>query len=307
MKMTNKKPKVVVVLGPTASGKTSLGIKLAREFGGEIISADSRQVYRGMDIGTGKDLVDYGRGKEKIKYHLIDVVNPDNDFDLAKYQALTFKAIKKVISRGQLPIIVGGSGLYLQAVVDNYVLGDDKIDRNWREKMEKLPAVEIFSKLSVLKPDFAAKLNNSDKNNPRRLARYLEIIKQGGSIDKRSKSPYDFLLLGLDFPSEILRQRISYRLLSRLEEGMIAEIKKLKEAGLSDKKLEAFGLEYRYISRYLRGELTYSEMFSQLEQAIYNFAKRQKNWFKRWQKQGRKIYWLKKTEKASAMVKKFVE
>jgi tRNA dimethylallyltransferase len=306
LKSSGQKPKVIVVLGPTASGKTGLGIKLAREFNGEIISADSRQVYRGMDIGTGKDLVDYGKGKNKVPYHLIDIVNPQDDFDLAKYQELVFAATRNILTRGKLPIIVGGSGLYLQAVVDNYILSGKPGDLKQRDKLEKLSAVKLFANLTKLKPEFAAKLNNSDKNNPRRLARYLEIAVQGESIDKRSESPYDFLLLGLDFPSAVLRKRISYRLLSRLEEGMIAEVQKLKKSGISDKRLEAFGLEYRYISRHLRGDLTYNEMLRQLEFAICHFAKRQKSWFKRWQKQGRKIAWVKKSEKASALVKKFI-
>ena len=288
------KPKVLVILGPTASGKTKLGVDLARKFKGEIISADSRQVFRGMDIGSGKDLEEYGKGKDKVKYHLIDISDPKKDFDLAKYQKLAFKAIENILKRKKLPIIVGGSGLYVQAIIDNYDLSSFGANRKKRDELEKLGAKELFKRLEKLKQDFAKKINNSDKNNARRLARYLEIVENGGIIDRRLDSHYEFLILGLDFPNEILRERVSYRLLKRLEEGMIAEVKNLKEAGLSNERLESFGLEYRYINRHLNGELSYNNMIKELEIASYRFAKRQKTWFKRFEKQGGIIYWLNK-------------
>ncbi|NCT55021.1 tRNA (adenosine(37)-N6)-dimethylallyltransferase MiaA, partial [Candidatus Falkowbacteria bacterium] len=267
------KPKVLVILGPTASGKTKLGVDLARKFKGEIISADSRQVFRGMDIGSGKDLEEYGKGKDKVKYHLIDISDPKKDFDLAKYQKLAFKAIENILKRKKLPIIVGGSGLYVQAIIDNYDLSSFGANRKKRDELEKLGAKELFKRLEKLKQDFAKKINNSDKNNARRLARYLEIVENGGIIDRRLDSHYEFLILGLDFPNEILRERVSYRLLKRLEEGMIAEVKNLKEAGLSNERLESFGLEYRYINRHLNGELSYNNMIKELEIASYRFAK----------------------------------
>lgn len=288
------KPKVLVILGPTASGKTKLGVDLARKFKGEIISADSRQVFRGMDIGSGKDLEEYGKGKDKVKYHLIDISDPKKDFDLAKYQKLAFKAIENILKRKKLPIIVGGSGLYVQAIIDNYDLSSSGANRKRRDEFEKLGASKLFKRLEKLKQDFAKKINNSDKNNARRLARYLEIVENGGIIDRRLDSHYEFLILGLDFPNEILRERVSYRLLKRLEEGMIAEVKNLKEAGLSNERLESFGLEYRYINRHLNGELSYNYMLKELEIASYRFAKRQKTWFKRFEKQGGRICWLNK-------------
>lgn len=300
------KAKVVVILGPTASGKTSLGVQLAREYQGEIVGADSRQVYQSMDIGTGKDLAEYGKGKDSIKYHLIDVAQPTENFDLAKYQQLAFAAIDDILRRDKLAIIVGGSGLYLQAVIDNYELEGEESNRDYRDKLEKLGAPKLFAKLLKLKPEFANKLNNSDKNNARRLARYLEIAEQGAFNNKKSEARYDFLILGLDFPNEVLRERVSYRLLSRFEEGMIAEVQTLREKGLSDDRLESFGLEYRYISRHLRGELSYNEMVKQLEVASYRFAKRQKTWFKRWQKQGVKINWLKNIDEAKKLIDKFL-
>ena len=300
------KPKILVILGPTASGKTKLGVDLARKFKGEIISADSRQVFRGMDIGTGKDLEEYGKGKSKVKYHLIDVAGPKRDFDLAKYQKLAFKAIEDVLKRKKLPIIVGGSGLYLQAIIDNYDLSFSKANRKKRDEFEKLGVKELFKRLEKLKPEFAKKINNSDKNNARRLARYLEIVENGGAIDKRLESPYEFLILGLDFSNEILRSRVSYRLLKRFEEGMVAEVKGLKENGLSNERLESFGLEYRYINRHLNGELSYPEMVYELEIASYRFAKRQKTWFKRFEKQGGKINWLSDKIDLDKLIKGFL-
>ena len=300
------KPKVLVILGPTASGKTKLGVDLARKFKGEIISADSRQVFRGMDIGTGKDLAEYGKGKNKIKHHLISIADPKKDFNLAKYQKLAFKAIEDILKIKKLPIIIGGSGLYLQAIIDNYDLSSSSVNRKKRDELEKLGASELFQRLEKLKPSFAKKINNSDKNNARRLARYLEIVENGGTIDKRLDSPYEFLILGLDFPNEILRERVSYRLLKRFEEGMIAEVKTLKENGLSNERLESFGLEYRYINRHLNGVLSYNNMLKELEIASYRFAKRQKTWFKRFEKQGGHICWLNKKINPDGLVEGFL-
>ncbi len=288
------KPKILVILGTTASGKTSLGVKLAAEFKGEIISADSRQVYRGMDIGTGKDLKEYKIGSKKIPYHLIDVASPRQKFDLAKYQKRAFKAIKDILQRKKLPIIVGGSGLYLQALVDNYDLTNVRPQSAKRAQWEELSAAELWQKIYRLKEEFAVRLNNSDKNNKRRLIRYLEIIEFGSGVAVGKKeSPYDFLLLGLTWPDEILRARILTRLSERLDkEGLVAEVKKLHQAGLSWVRLKAFGLEYKFVSQYCLGELSYAEMVEKLATAIYRFAKRQKTWFKRWEKQGQPIDWL---------------
>lgn len=304
---SKNKPKVLVILGPTASGKTGLGVKLAHHLDGEIISADSRQVFCGMDIGTGKDLKEFKIDGKKIKHHLIDIVSPKDLFDLASYQNLAFKAIDKIIKKGKLPIIVGGSGLYLQAIVDNYVFGSGKPNYKRRDEIEKLPAAEILAKIAALKPDFAANINYSDSHNKRRLARYLEIVENGESIDKKKDSPYNFLLLGLDFPDDILRQRIEYRLLARFEEGMIVEVKRLIDEGVSRDRLKSFGLEYRFVTEYLEGAHTYNELVKKLGIAIYRFAKKQKNWFRRWQKQGRNINWVKDQAEAKKLVGKFLK
>ncbi|MFA5155001.1 MAG: tRNA (adenosine(37)-N6)-dimethylallyltransferase MiaA [Patescibacteria group bacterium] len=297
------KPKVLVVLGATASGKTALGVKLAAELNGEIVSADSRQVYKGMDVGTGKDLAAYRLHGREIPYHLIDIADPRKSFDLAKYQKLAFAAIEKILRKGKLPIIVGGSGLYLQAIVDNYQLGQVRPNIKKRREREGQAAAELFAELARLKPEFARRLNNSDRHNPRRLVRYLEIIEAGGDRSLKQPSPYDFLILGLSHSDKIMRERIEYRLLERLETaGLVAEVQGLHQAGLSWERLHAFGLEYRFISEHLLGRLSYQEMVEKLTTASYRFAKRQQTWFKRWQKQGALIKWVKNETSARRAV-----
>lgn len=302
------KPKVIVVLGTTASGKTALGVKLAAKYNGEIISADSRQVFKGMDIGTGKDLIEYQVGRKKIPYHLIDVVTPNTEFNLAKYQKLANTAIKDILSRGKLPIIVGGTGLYLQAMVDGYKLTAGKPDSKRRAELDVMTAPELYSLVESLNSDFAHQLNNSDKNNPRRLIRYVEIMEKGESTKQvKRQDKYNFLLLGLSWPDEVLRARIMTRLRSRLDqENMVGEIENLQANGVSWQRLNSFGLEYRFIAYYLQGKLEYNDMIEKLGIAVYRFAKRQKTWFKRWEGQGRKIEWIKDLKEASGLINKFL-
>ncbi len=304
-----KKPKVIIILGPTASGKTSLGVSLANELNGEIISADSRQVYKGMDIGTGKDLKEYQVGRIQIPYHLIDIVSPKTKFNLARYQKLAVSAICEVLEREKLPIIVGGTGLYIQAIVDNYELSTVKADAKLRAELEQKTISELFADLEKIKPDFAAKLNNSDKNNPRRLVRYLEIIINSGSLVQNKKSsPFDFLVLGVDISDEKMREKIFGRLAHRIDkEDMITEVKSLKAQGVSYPRLISFGLEYKFISYFLQKKITYEEMIEQLRNAIYRFAKRQKTWFKRWENQGQKIYWVKDLKGAQEKINQFLK
>lgn len=300
--------KIVVILGPTASGKTKLGVSLARKYNGEIISADSRQVYKGMNIGSGKDLEEYVMGGVNVPYHLIDVVKPNIKFNLSRYQKLATQAIEDILSRNKLPIIVGGSGLYLQAIVDNYRLSSVKPNIKLRKELEFLSIDGLFNKLKKIKPKFANNLNNSDRNNPRRLIRYLEIIEEGNDkMGGKNKSPYNFLILGLTRPDKELRQRISYRILKRLEEGMIDEIYQLHKGGVSWKRLDSFGLEYRYISSHLQGKISYQEMINRLERASYKFAKNQKTWFKRWEKQGTEIKWINGELEAKEEINKYLK
>ncbi len=301
----NNKPKVLVILGTTSAGKTSLGVKLAAEFKGEIISADSRQVYKGMDIGTGKDLKEYKLNGKKIKYHLIDVASPKQQFDVSKYQELAFKAIRDILRRNKLPIIVGGTGLYLQAVVDNLKLSSVKPDLKKRALLEKLSAPELFERLSKLKPEFAVRLNNSDKHNKRRLIRYIEVVGSDG-FEKtgRQDSIYDFLVLGLDFSDEIIKGKIIKRINDRLDsEDMVKEVENLHKNGLSWERLESFGLEYKFISQYLQEKFDYETMVDKLSTASYRFAKRQKTWFRRFEKQGGKINWIHNQLEAERIIK----
>jgi len=301
--------KIIVILGPTSSGKTKLAVRLAVKFNGEIVSADSRQVYRGMDIGTGKDLVEYKIGKKFIPYHLIDIASPKIRFNAAKYQKLAFNAIDDILRRGKLPILAGGSGLYLQAVVDNFQLSDSKPDLNLRKKLEKLTVNRLVVKIKKLSPKMAAKINDSDSKNKRRLIRYLEIL----LFDKNFKSSqaeekYEFFIIGPACSRSVLKKRIYERLINRLEkEKMVDEVKRLRGRGLSFKKLDDFGLEYKFIALYLQNKLTYDEMVEKLNIAINQFAGRQLSWFRRWERQGRKINWVKNNKKAEKLVGEFLK
>lgn len=294
-----KKKKVLVILGPTATGKTSLAVRLAKLFKGEIISADSRQVYRGLDVGSGKDLSEYG----KVKYHLIDIADVNDVFNLAQYQSLAKLAIENVLSRNKLPILVGGSGLYLQAIIDNYKLSEVKADFELREKLELMDKDELQKILKKKDSGFFNSLNNSDLNNKRRLIRYIELLKSKSSFGKKNESNYEFLVIGLDFESSILKERIAKRLKERLEkEGMIEEVERLNKEGVSWERLISLGLEYKFVSYYLQKKISYQEMFELLLTAICQFAKRQKTWFKRMEKQGIKINYLKNDKEIISLI-----
>lgn len=292
-----KLPKIIAIIGATASGKTKLAVELARTYNGEIISSDSRQVYKGMDIGTGKDIEEYGKGKRGVKYHLIDVIMPHKQFDLKTYQSLAYKAISGVLQRGKLPIIVGGSGLYLQAVIDGYNLGSYTPISMKRGDLEKLSLESLQKEITKLDPKFFQKIKEADQKNKRRLIRYLEILQTNKvtheDIYHISKPRYEALVLGLEYSLPVLRQRIKKRLDSRFKEGMVEEVEHLHNNGLSWERLESFGLEYKYISLYLQNKLSKEEMKKKLEIGSGQFAKRQLTWFRRWEKQGREILWLK--------------
>jgi tRNA-2-methylthio-N6-dimethylallyladenosine synthase len=289
-----EKPKVIVILGPTSSGKTSLAVQLAHDFSGEIVSADSRQVYKGMDIGTGKDLAEYNYKGQDIPYYLIDVCNPKTIFSLAKYQAMAFKAIDDIVHRDKLPILVGGSGLYLEAVIDNYILSAVKPVFGQRDEYENLSLKELQNKIKKINPKFFANLNNSELNNKRRLARFLEVLLSEKDFSPRKgERLYDFIIFGLKPDRAILRERIYQRLIKRLEEeDMIGEVERLKKLGVSYKRLESFGLEYRYVSYYLQKKITYQQLADKLFIAICQFSKRQMSWFRRMEKMGTKIIWF---------------
>ncbi|MFH0923419.1 MAG: tRNA (adenosine(37)-N6)-dimethylallyltransferase MiaA [Candidatus Falkowbacteria bacterium] len=314
------KNKIIVILGPTSGGKTGLAVKLAYKFNGEIVSADSRQVYRGMDIGTGKDLGEYEITQKhkntktqktvKIPYCLIDVVSPNTEFSLAKYQKLAYKAIDDVLSRDKLPIIAGGSGLYLQAVVDNYNLSKAKPNKDLRKKMEKLSADELFKKLQGLNKKFAGRLNESERKNKQRLMRYMEIVQipHPSPLLRKERGHYEFLLIGLTWPRKVLLERIYSRLIKRLEkEDMAGEVERLHKQGVSWRRLRSFGLEYKYVSLYLQKKISYEDMVEKLNIAIRQFAKKQMSWFGRWERQGARIHWIESRGEAEKLVKKFLK
>jgi len=311
--MNKNNNKLLVVVGPTAAGKTKLAVKLAYQFDGEIVSADSRQVYRGMDIGTGKDLADFRlqisdcRFKT-IRHHCIDVVSPNTDFNLAKYVKLANKAIKDIQKRGKLPILTGGTGLYFQAIADGYNLSNIKPDKVLRTKLEKQTVAQLEKMLKNLDPGF-----KQDIKNKRYLIRYIEILKNSQkpllNILQKQGGAYNCLVLGVDLPREEINKKIDKRLVQRIEnEGMIEEVKNLHfKNKVSWQRLESFGLEYKFISQYLWGKLEYKEMVEKLAIAIHQFAKRQVTWLRRWERQGREIYWLNRYSDAERLVKKWLK
>ncbi len=277
--------KVVVIVGPTASGKSDLAVKLARKFNGEVISADSRQVYRGMDIGTGKITKKEMHG---VPHHLLDVASPTTNFTVAHYQKLARRAIRDILRRDKLPILCGGTGLYIDAALYDYAIPHVKPDWRLRRTLEKKSADELFAELRKIDPRRAASI---DRHNKRRLVRALEIVRATGTAVPsreealRRTSPYEILKIGIDPPRETVKKKIMARLAERLGRGMIAEIKKLHRppagGGVSWKRLDDFGLEYRYVARYLQGILTEEEMRGELYRAIARYAKRQMTWFKK--------------------------
>ncbi len=310
MSNIQNKPKIIVILGPTSSGKTGMGINLARKFNGEIVSADSRQVYRGMDIGTGKDLVDYETGGAKVPYHLIDVADPQDQYDLASYKRDAEQSIADIIARGKLPVVVGGSGLYLEALVDNYQLSTVKTDNALRDNLEAKDIDEIFSIIKTKNPIFAEKINNSDRHNKRRLIRYAEVFSSSQHQAIKNESLYNSLIIGLELDKEELQNRIKQRIINRLEQqDMVEEVNDLNRQGISWQRLESFGLEYKFISWYLQEKIDYEQMIDRLHKATNQFAKRQMTWFRRWQKNGKTIHWLnyQQTAEAGELVEEFLK
>ena len=270
--------KMIIILGTNASGKSDLGIRLARQFDGEIVSADSRQVYRGLDLGTGKITPAQAA---MVKHHLIDVAEVSESYSLARYQRAAYEAIDSIASAGRLPFLVGGTGLYLSAVVEGYQLIDVPPNDRLRAELESHAVPQLVARLREIDPDAAARI---DQRNPRRIIRAIEIASAGyeRSAAQKRAPRYHCLQLGLTWPREILVERIEQRLRDRLAHGMIEEVAGLRSRGVSDLRLDQLGLEYRYVARYLRGELrTLDELRTQLGIAIRQFAKDQLTWFKR--------------------------
>jgi tRNA dimethylallyltransferase len=275
----------LVILGPTASGKTRLGAGIARELGGEIISADSRQVYRGMDIGTGKDLEEYGG----IPYHLIDILDPGEEFNVFRFQRLCFSALEEIRDRGLLPIIVGGTGLYLDAVLRGYRMVEVPENRELRNGLAAQSTEELAARLLSLNPRLH---NTTDLLDRERLVRAIEIAQYERTHEPEPLPEIRPVVFGVRWERSILRQRITARLKARLDAGLIEEVERLHREGVPYETLEFYGLEYRFVARYLKGELTRNDLFQKLNSAIHDFAKRQETWFRRMERLGTEIRWL---------------
>lgn len=277
----NTLPKVIAVVGTNASGKSALGVELAKRYKAEIISADSRQVFRGLDLGSGKITPDEMQG---VPHHMIDVREPGEFFSMADFQRLSYQYIEEIRGRGRLPMIVGGTGLYVDSVLDGYLLSDKEPDLAYRAELEKLTTPQLYEMLMALRPDVQV-----ERNNRNRVMRMIERIHDGDDAVPGKAPRYRSLRLGVSWPREVLNRRIDERLERRLKQGMIEEVQGLMERGASKEFLLGLGLEYRFITQYLIGEIPdQRQMLDLLATAIKQFAKRQMTWFRR----HRDIVWL---------------
>lgn len=291
--------KLIVILGPTASGKTDLSIKLAKKFNGEVISADSRQVYKGMDIGTGKITEKEMMG---IPHYLLDVASPKKIFTVADYKKLAEKLIDKILKKGKIPFIVGGTGFYIDAVLGNASIPEVKPDWKLRKKLGKKSVEGLYKMLKKLDPERAKLI---DKYNPRRLIRAIEIVlKTKKPVPEiKSQSPvFDVLYIGVKRNKKELEKLIEKRLIKRLESGMLNEAKRLRKTGVSFKRMEEFGLEYRYMAYYLQKKISYDEFITRLNKEIEHYAKRQMTWFKK----NKQIKWVKNYKEALYLLTRFL-
>ena len=283
--------RIITILGPTASGKTTRAVDLARFFNGEIISADSRQVYRNMDIGTGKDLEEYG----EIPYHLIDICEAGEKYNLYRFVTDFHTALKSIKSRGKQPIVCGGTGLYLETVLSGVKLPEVPENRELRRRLEN----HTLAELTEILKRFKSLHNTTDVDSPKRAIRAIEIEEyyishpeEARLAYRESAVPLNSLIIGIEIPRETRRERISIRLRSRLEKGMVKEVENLLNRGLDADDLIYYGLEYKFLTLYLMGRLSYAQMMNDLEIAIHQFAKRQMTWFRGMEKRGFKINWL---------------
>ena len=276
-------PKLVAVLGPTACGKSGLGVALARRFDGEVVSADSRQVYRGLDLGTGKITPEEMEG---VPHHMLDVVDPGEMYSVADFQAGAYAAIADILSRGRVPFLVGGTGLYLRSVTEGFVFSDAQPDPALREKLEALSTPELRA---LVEEKTGAALSGGEENNRQRLIRAAEKVLSGGWETPPAKPRYHCLLLGVTYPRQTVCDRIDQRLQARIDAGMIDEVANLRAAGVSDEFLDRLGLEYRFILHFLQGDVRdLEELKILLGTAIKQFAKRQMSWFRK----DKNVLWL---------------
>ena len=318
--------RMITILGPTASGKTPLAAALAAEIGGEIISADSRQVYRRMDIGTGKDLADYTVSQRDgsfvisdmsqknrpsvIPYHLIDIREPGTKYNLFEYQQDFFEVYEDIRSRGAVPILCGGTGLYIEAVLKGYHLSPVPQNQELRDSLEGKSLAELTQMLTELKARTGSNMHNTtDVDSCQRAIRAIEIeiYNLEHPTPRRELPPVDSLIIGVNIDRELRREKITRRLKARLEEGMIDEVKALLDEGIPADDLIYYGLEYKFVTEYLIGQTTYDEMFSRLEIAIHQFAKRQMTWFRGMERRGFKINWIDATLPMEQKIAKILE
>lgn len=288
---------LITILGPTAAGKTHLAALLANRFDGEIISADSRQIYKGMDIGTGKDLADYVVDEKTVPYHLIDVINPKDEFNLFLFNKLFYEAFNQINSRGKIPFLVGGTGLYLHSILKSYDLNQVEFDNARFVELNELSIEELTLILKNISPSLH---NTTDMLVRERIIRAIMIaenkshkkiveIRQTGKEQKTNINP---LVIGVMLEREEIKKRITTRLKDRLHNGMIDEVERLIKEGITFERLDLFGLEYKYVGKYLKGELNYDGMFQKLNSAIHKFAKRQMTWFRKMEREGIEIHWI---------------
>lgn len=287
--------KMITILGPTASGKTSLAAALAARIDAEIISADSRQVYRGMTIGTGKDLDDYRQGDRLIPYHLIDICEPGTKYNLFQYQQDFHLIYNNIVARGVRPILCGGTGLYIESVLKGYALSPVPQNQALRDKLADKSLAELTEMLEDLKHrNHSVMHNRTDVDTAHRAIRAIEIETYNleHPTDNRTLPPIDSVIIGVDINREERRRKITQRLKQRLEEGMVDEIRQLLDRGIAPENLIYYGLEYKFVTEYVIGKTSYEEMFRQLEIAIHQFAKRQMTWFRGMERRGFTIHWI---------------
>lgn len=287
--------KMTTILGPTASGKTSLAAALAARIDAEIISADSRQVYRGMTIGTGKDLDDYRQGDRLIPYHLIDICEPGTKYNLFQYQQDFHLIYNNIVARGVRPILCGGTGLYIESVLKGYALSPVPQNQALRDELADKSLAELTEMLENLKRrNHSVMHNRTDVDTAQRAIRAIEIETYNleHPTDNRTLPPIDSVIIGVDINREERRRKITLRLKQRLEEGMVDEIRQLLDRGIAPENLIYYGLEYKFVTEYVIGKTSYEEMFRQLEIAIHQFAKRQMTWFRGMERRGFTIHWI---------------
>lgn len=291
--MKNQKNKILVILGPTASGKSDLAVALAKEFNGEVISADSRQVYKGLDIGSGKITKEEMKG---VPHYLLDVVDPQETFTVLDFQKLAKERIEDILRRGKLPIVCGGTGFYIQSIVDNIIFPEVKPNLELRDSLEQMTSTELFS---MLKKIDLEKSKEIDAKNPRRLIRAIEIATLGPSMSKsltlssRSAKSWKVLQIGVKTEREILKERIAQRFLKRVKQGIVEEAKKLHQAGLTYKRFSEIGLAHKYLALYLQDKISEKEFIEESIKAEQRYAKRQMTWFKT----DKRIKWFSLEEK----------